>query len=224
LIPVQNQKRRENNMLKKVLIVSALFLSIVVVSNPVWAQSCPTPDGYYLLDGKLTAKANFPGFVTLSLKLPALKNIEAFAFFDSSGGFSLLLPLVSELLTGTPELSGSWTPTGCSTFAVTGIGQSLIDQLPPGIEATISESFTGTRQSDDTIKGKFNLGVSIGFQGFEVGTITIKGTFTGRPTDAPASVASTGLSLLNPPEQEGSKGSSILADLIIKFLKKIPIK
>jgi len=207
-------------MLKKVLIVSALFLSMVVLPNSTWAQSCPTPDGYYLLDGKLTAKANFPRFVTLSSKLPDLENIGAQALFDSSGVFSLLLPLLS----ADPLLTGTWAmvpATGCpKAFTVDSGIDGLIDELVQlGIEATItSESFTGTLQSDGTIKGTFNLGISITVPFVVTGTITVKGSFTGEPTAAPSS-----LSLPNLPEQDGSRGSSVLADVIIKFLKKIPV-
>jgi hypothetical protein len=208
-------------MLRKGFIVSALFLSILAISNPVWAQSCPTPDGYYLLDGKLGAKANFPGFATLSLKLPDLERIEALAFFDSSGVFSLFLPLLSEA----PLLSGSWAMECPTDFTVDSGIDLLIGELAQlGIDAEItSRSFSGTRQSDGTIKGNFNLGISIGLLGIQAGTITIKGSFTGAPTAAPVSILSAGLPLPDPAGQEGSRGTSILADLILKILKKIPV-
>jgi len=160
------------------------------------------------------------------LKLLNLGAIQASALFDSStvpGGFFLTIPLLS----ADPLLSGSWTMTGCSTFAVTGILQPLIGELAQsGIVATItSESFTGDVESDGTIKGKFNLGVTIRAFVLVTGEVSIKGSFTGEPTLAPPiSPPLSGMSLPNLPDQESSKGSSILADLIIKFLMRMPVK
>ncbi len=213
-------------MLRKSVVLSALFLSVILVSIPTWAQ-CPTPDGYYLLDGKLTAKASSPSLVTLSLNLLNLGAIQASALFDSStipGGFSLTVPLLS----ADPLLSGSWAmDAGRCTFAVTGILQSLIDELAQsGIEATItSESFTGTVGSDGTIKGKFNLGVTISAFLFVTGKVSIKGSFTGVPApEPPISPPSAGVSALDLPGQGGSKAPSFLAELILKLLKKVPVQ
>ena len=211
-------------MLRKRVVLSVLLLSgVVLISSPAWAQ-CPALDGTYLLGGKMTAKASSPSLVTLSLKLLNLGAFQASALFDPStvpGGFSLTIPPLS----ADPLLSGSWAMTGCSTFAVTGILQSLIDELAQsGIEATItSESFTGTVENDDTIKGKFNLGVTINAFVFVTGEVSIKGSFTGVPSP-PVPASSTELSLSDPSDQEGSKGSSILAELIMKFLMRIPVK
>ncbi len=212
-------------MLRKILVLSTLALSVILTLSPVWAQ-CPTPDGYYWLDGKLIAKASSPGLVTLSLNLLDLGAVQATALFDSSTvpeGFSLTVPLLS----ADPLLSGSWAmDAGRCTFVVMGILQPLIDELAKsGIEATIKiESFTGTVGNDGTIKGKFNLGVSIVAFIFVRGEVSIKGSFTGEPVPPPISPPSAGMSALDLPSQGGSKTPSILVELILKLLTQMPIQ
>ncbi len=210
--------------LKKILVLSTLALSVILILSPAWAQ-CPTPSSYYRLDsGKLTAKASSPGLVTLSLNLLDLGAIQASAAFDSStapGEFFLTVPLLSP----DPLLSGSWEmDAGKCTFSVTGILQPLIDELAQyGIVATIkNESFTGTVGNDGTIKGKFNLSVSIVAFGFVKGEVSIKGSFTGEP--APISPSSAGRSALDLPGQGTSKAPPFLAELILKLLNKMPVQ
>jgi hypothetical protein len=95
-------------MLKKMLIVSILFLLIVSFSNTSWATTVNTPYGYYqIVGGKLKVSVNFTNFVKLTIDLPNLASISDllggyFVFYEwgyypgydyTNGPFAFYLPL-----------------------------------------------------------------------------------------------------------------------------------
>jgi hypothetical protein len=95
-------------MLKKMLIVSILFLLIVSFSITSEATTVNTPYGYYqIVGGKLKVSVNFTNFVKLTIDLPNLASISDllggyFVFYDwvyypgydyTNGPFAFYLPL-----------------------------------------------------------------------------------------------------------------------------------
>jgi hypothetical protein len=219
-------------MFKKMLIVSILFLSIVAFSNLTWATSCISPDGGYDLDGKMTAKVSAPGIVTLSITFPDLENIGGVFYFEELGSFHFFLPLLST----SSLLTGTWDMTQfCSTkFKVESDLESLLSNLSSELPSEFSEydisvevtrsSFTGTIQSNGNIKGKFSLTITIYVDGYNYGTLSLSGSFTGEPNPA-YSLSTLSSSPLSLPQEKGfSPKSTILKDLILKLIKVMPAK
>ncbi|MGD0918163.1 MAG: hypothetical protein ABSB22_17060 [Thermodesulfobacteriota bacterium] len=128
-------------MLKKILIVSVLFLLIVSFSNTARAAiQITNPYGYYQINGgSLNASINFPKIITISVKVPnvtILKSLLAgcFVFDYWSGGFgedlgvfgiytpadlSSVIPGVPlPISTDTPIWVGQWEMTGPGKFSI----------------------------------------------------------------------------------------------------------
>lgn len=95
-------------MLKKMLIVSVLFLLIVSFSNTSEATPVNTPYGYYqIVGGKLKLSVSFTNFIKMTIELPNLTSIKDllggyFVFYEwvyypgydyTNGPFAFYLPL-----------------------------------------------------------------------------------------------------------------------------------
>jgi hypothetical protein len=157
-------------MLKKMLVSSILFLTVVTLSNPAGAatiSSCPDlSGGMYLIDGSLKLSVNLTNYVSATITLPKLGNLgdmagEIFYFFP--GG-----TLGDELLYSYLKLEyfGYWEQSGCN-FAVdfTDLANMLIVMANQyGIEAEIAGPTTVTGKissRDGTNSGKISLKINI---------------------------------------------------------------
>ena len=133
-------------MLKKMLIVSILFLLIVSFSNTAGAAVTVTnPWGFYqITDGKLDLNVNFPSILTLKVTLPKMSLLKTYiggclVFYywsgywgEDFGAFGLYSPVdFSSIIPGaeipidtsTPTWVGEWQMTGSGKFKVVPIAQ-----------------------------------------------------------------------------------------------------
>jgi hypothetical protein len=128
-------------MLKKMVIVSILFLLIVSFSKTAGAAITVTnPWGYYqITDGKLTLNVNFPNILTLNVSLPKMALLKTYlggclVFFYWSnyvgadfGAFGLYFPVdLSSIIPGTSLPISSDTPTWVGEWQVTGPGKFTV--------------------------------------------------------------------------------------------------
>lgn len=196
-------------MLKRLIIVSILILSLMVISKPSQATSYIWPEGIYeITKGKMTFKVNFPGIVTMSLSFPNMGFLQEMGIgggllrFDEDGDFFLYVYL-SESGSGElqPILRGTWdmTPWGSTKFTVylnldytleellkslSGLSQYNI--TPEEIEQYLTvtkNSFTGTiNPNNGILNGKFALVINVSVYGNTIGTITFSGSYTAVPS------------------------------------------
>jgi len=114
-------------MLKKILIVSVLFLLIVAFSGTARATSVIGPNGFYqIVAGKLNATVNFPNYFKITLSLPNLSNIEEFL-----GGYFVFYYWVNQydqVLDYTYGPFAFFVPLDLSGFSLPLINQSSINQ------------------------------------------------------------------------------------------------
>ena len=191
-------RRREKNMLKRMLIISVVLFSMVAISNRSWAASTvpDLSDTTYDIKGKLTAKINFPNLISITATLPQVYNFgETFSFYDD-GTFEDAL--ITALLGFSDSIDlPTWEQTGSNfTVDLTPLSDSLSAMLSgldiPGFtvtgEPSSSPTITGKVASNGNISGNINLGWDITIEDTDLGlsidgTLSITLKFTGTPEE-----------------------------------------
>ncbi len=154
-------------MLRKALIISIVFLSIIALSDLGWSSVIGTWD----VQGteKVTVKIRGYGSDTETVKF-----YDEFAF-HSNGQFEMI------------DMGGTWSQTGkkftinldpsdVAAFFEYYLGEYGLDVSVDVTGATL----TGTEQKNGTIKGKITLNMNVYFYDLDAdGTIRVSGSFSG---------------------------------------------
>jgi hypothetical protein len=205
-------------MLRKLIVVSILFLSITIVSNPARAASCTvyqynedTGGGYYYsIAGSLKLSVTFNNYLSATITLPNLQNLGTVVsenfYFDNYGY------VYDDLLynyAGGSDL-GTYSQSGCNvTIDFTDAADAMVSLLSSlGIAAEVSSSTTATAKissKDGSNSGKVSININITSP--LQGSASVQLTFKGTPyAISSASLPQRGKSSIKPELEKFLKG------------------
>jgi len=178
-------------MLKKILIISILFLLMVLSSSSVGAVN-NLVGNYQIVGGHMPASVSFPKMITMSINLPNLGILKslttgAYLIFDyyydtngkilytDHGPFGVYLPELSTSGTSLPISSGitwvgDWVMTGTNKFAIMTVDettgqetdlQTLINDLLSNLNLPVSVDTTVTQYAFTGVLNSKNNTLSI---------------------------------------------------------------
>jgi hypothetical protein len=200
----------------KIIVGAILVISALMMSNTASASSatCADMTGDYIVAGSLKLTVNLTGFVSASITLPKLENLQAVMpeYFHFNSNHTLSDDLLSEIFNG--AAFATWSQNGCSfTVNYTDFANTMLALLTESnIDADIVSPTTLTGKissKDGTNSGTLNLKINLNSP--ITGSLTVAMKFKGYPADALSAAK-------NLSETPGIK--NFLSDILSKIRKQ----